>query len=155
MNSRLLMVYQQPLIATRAALWCQHSDRRTQPGGEGGWNVKLFTNLSVLPTSRMLGAVSATRYTTMALCFGIAEIWGSHGATCSFVCGYQRFGGTCRFHLQGEVTRKMEAMPSSETLTTAYMTTRCHSLRDHDRYLFSHCENARISSLKEITVSAR
>jgi hypothetical protein len=35
---------------------------------------------------------------------------------CSYVVGYQRFGGPCCLHVQGEV--KMEAAWSSETLDT-------------------------------------
>jgi len=43
---------------------------------------------------------------------------------CSIVVGYQRFGGPCCLHLQGEVT--------SETLVSQHNTTRRHHPEDHD-----------------------
>jgi hypothetical protein len=47
---------------------------------------------------------------------------------CSVVVGYQRFGGPCCLHLQGEVT--MEAAEYSETLTS-YITTQRYNSQDH------------------------
>jgi hypothetical protein len=49
---------------------------------------------------------------------------------CSDVGRYQRFGGPCCIHLQGEV--KMEAAKSSETLVSYHTITWRHKPEDHD-----------------------
>jgi len=49
---------------------------------------------------------------------------------CSFVVGYQRFGGPCCPHLQGDVN--MKAVRSSETLVFYYNTTWRHNPEDLD-----------------------
>jgi len=53
---------------------------------------------------------------------------------CSVAIRYDRFGGPCCLHLQGEVT--INAARSSETLLSYRNTTWHHNLEDVNLYLF-------------------
>jgi hypothetical protein len=48
-------------------------------------------------------------------------------APCSLVEVYQRFGGPCCLHHQGD---EYWAMSTSETLVNVYQTTRCYNPKD-------------------------
>jgi hypothetical protein len=63
----------------------------------------------------------------------------------SFGSGYEYFGGMYHLHLRVEVTLKMEAVRSSETLVTTYKTAWHHNPEDHNQYLYCH-ENLKSAS---------